>query len=204
MGKTSPLRITAFALLVALGVGAGCKQEIPLPPASTRSDVIASLPSAPSLAVKPYTKFHPDGVLTVEGMMRNRDEFLGKTMKVRGIVTKLVKCPTPPAPPVDVDAAPTDGDVVVAPPLPPRLCDPPPQAYLVDRERASRRELLVYGTMRSPIADFEEGAEVTVEGRFDIVSKDGVFLRQAGILILDDVEPPPPPVDSDAEPGPTP
>ena len=136
--------------------------------------------------------------------MRNRDEFLGKTVKVRGVVTKLVQCPAPPAPPVAPDAGPAGADVVVAPPLPPRLCDPPPQAYLVDGDRASRRELLVYGSMRSPIADFADKAEVTVEGRFDIVSQDGVFLRQAGMLVLDDVAPPEPAPTDGGEPGPTP
>jgi len=193
----------SIVLALTVAVGPGCKQEIPLPPPATRADASVTLPPTPSLTEKPYAKFHPDGVLTVEGIMRNRDEFLGKTMKVRGVVTKLVVCPTPPAPEPDPDAGPVDDDVVVPPPLPPRLCDPPPQAYLVDKDKVSRRELLVYGSMRSPIKDFAEGAEVTVEGRFDIVSRDGVFLRQAGLLVLEDLEPPPPPVDSDVEPGPT-
>ncbi|TNF26701.1 MAG: hypothetical protein EP329_20880 [Deltaproteobacteria bacterium] len=208
MRLPSPFRATPFALpvvIAAVVAGTGCKQEIPLPPPATRADASITLPATPNLTEKPYAKFHPDGVLTVEGIMRNRDEFLGKTMMVRGVVTKLVQCPTPPAPEPDPDAGPVDDDVVVPPPLPPRLCDPPPQAYLVDKEKVSRRELLVYGSMRSAIKDFQEGAEVTVEGRFDIVSKDGVFLRQAGMLVLEDLAPPePPPAEGDAvEPGPT-
>lgn len=190
-----------LALVLGLSIPPACQQEIPRPAPSERSDVVASLPPAPNLAVKPYAKVHPDGVLTVEGLMRNRDAFLGKTLKVRGVVTKLVKCPEPPPAPEPPDAGPTEGDVVAPPPRPPRLCDPPPQLYLVDRERASQRELLVYGSMWSRLPEYTEGAEIDVEGTFDILSKDGVFLRQAGLLVLEDVPPPEPPP-APVEPGP--
>lgn len=175
-----------------VGIGAlaaltACKQEIPLPPPSERSNVAVTLPPTPTLAVKPYERLHPDGVLTVEGLMRNRDEFLGKVVKVRGVVSELTHCPTPPpAEPVLDDKG---VEVPQPPPRPPRTCDPPPHAILVDKGREAPRELLVYGSMYSAIEHFEVGAEATVEGTFDIVSRDGVFLRQAGLLTTPDIIP---------------
>jgi len=53
--------------------------------------------------------------------------------------------------------------------------------------------------MWSVLPTLGEGQEVSLTGSFDIVSKDGVFLRQAGLLVLDDLPAPEAPV---AEPGP--
>jgi hypothetical protein len=123
---------------------------------------------------------------------------------VRGVVKKLTKCPEPPPPPPPPpDAVPevVDSDVPPPPPpRPPRTCNPPPHLFLVDAKPASKRELLVYGSMWSVLPTLSEGQEIALTGSFDIVSKDGVFLRQAGLLVLDDLpEPTPPPA---AEPGP--
>ena len=53
----------------------------------------------------------------------------------------------------------------------------------------------MYGSTWSVLPTLVEGQEVALTGGFDIVSKDGVFLRQAGLLVLDDLpEPEPPPV----------
>ncbi len=159
----------------ALLLAVGCQQGIPLPEPST------------------------------EGIVRHRDDFLGKDVQVRGVVKKLVKCPQPPpVEPLDVVEEGQESDAWAPPPRPPRTCDPPPHAYLVDKDAVSDRELLVYGSMWSPLADLELGQEVTLDGRFDIVSKDGVFLRQAGLVVLEDLPAPAPPAAPEADAGPTP
>ena len=184
--------ITAGALLAT-----GCSKDIAKPKPSERSDVSVALPPAPELAKKPYDKLNADGSYTVEGLLRERDKLIGESVTVKGVVTKLVKCPPPPPPPppnpdavqdvVDKDAPPP------RPPRPPRTCNPPPNLYLVDAKPVSKRELLVYGSMWSVLPTLVEGQEVSLTGSFDIVSKDGVFLRQAGLLVLDDLPEPEPP-----------
>jgi len=177
----SPRLLLALALLlVGVGgiVGSGCQPEIPIPEPSTRSSVAVTLPETPNLTPRAYDRFHSDGSLTVEGLLRHRQDSLGHVVTVRGKVHRLTLCEAPPLP----EDAPEDAP----PPPPPRTCDPPPHAFLVDDPRVSARELLVYGTMRSPLADLEVGQVVTLEGRFDIMSRDGVFLRQAGLLFLPD------------------
>lgn len=197
--KHGMARWTALGLTLA-SIG-GCGKEIAKPKPSERSDVAVALPPAPDLTQKPYEKLNADGSYTVEGLLRERDKLIGESVTVRGVVKKLTKCPPPPPPPPpDPDATPdvVDSDVPPPPPpRPPRTCNPPPHLFLVDAKPASKRELLVYGSMWSVLPTLTEGQEVSLTGGFDIVSKDGVFLRQAGLLVLDDLPEPKP-----AEPGP--
>lgn len=199
------VRWTAPWLALALSglVGGGCDKEIPKPRPSQRSDVVVPLPTAPDLTQKPYEKLNADGSYTVEGLLRERDKLIGESVTVRGVVKKLTRCPPPPPPPPpDPDATPdvVDSDVPPPPPpRPPRTCNPPPHLFMVDAKPASKRELLVYGSMWSVLPTLADGQEVSLTGSFDIVSKDGVFLRQAGLLVLDDL---PEPVPAPVEPGP--
>ena len=196
------LRWTAPVLATAL-IGGGCDKDIAKPKPSERSDVAVAIPPAPDLAKKPYEKLNADGSYTVEGLLRERDKLIGESVTVRGVVKKLTKCPPPPPPPPpDPDATPdvVDSDAPPPPPpRPPRTCNPPPHLFLVDAKPASKRELLVYGSMWSVLPTLADGQEVSLTGGFDIVSKDGVFLRQAGLLVLDDL---PEPTPVAAEPGP--
>lgn len=184
--------------ICALGLtGAACNEEIPRPKPSVRSNVIVPLPPSPELVRKPFDKLHQDGTLTVEGLLREREKHVGESVTVRGVVKKLVKCPEPPPEPPPPEPDPKDRkalrdpkappSVPPPPPRPPRTCAPPPHFFLVDKNPVSKRELLVYGSMWSALPTMVEGSEVTLAGHFDIVSKDGVFLRQAGLLILDDL-----------------
>ncbi len=223
MGQMRPTRVawSRWALgSLALASGAallmGCEPEIHKPKPSVRSNVVVPLPPSPELVRKPYEKVNKDGTLTVEGILRERATYIGEGVTVRGVVTKLTKCAAPPpepAPEPEVvpkdkpkgPAGPDGKEVAVPPPpRPPRTCSPPPHFFLVDKNPVSKRELLVYGSMWSVLPTLEEGAEVTLAGQFDIVSKDGVFLRQAGLLILDDlpeVMPTPDAPPGDAPPG---
>jgi len=189
--------------IVAVGLIGGCTKDIPKPRPSERSDVSVGLPPAPDLAKKPYEKLNADGSYTVEGLLRERDKLIGESVTVRGVVKKLQKCPPPPPPPppeADALVEVIDSDVPPPPPpRPPRTCNPPPNLYLIDAKPASKRELLVYGSMWSVLPTLGDGQEVSLTGSFDIVSKDGVFLRQAGLLVLDDLPAPEAPA---VEPGP--
>ncbi len=200
-----PLASAGRRGLAVLAVGSlasslfgGCEQKIPSPPPAERSEVRGSLPPPPDFTQKAFERMFPDGTLTVAGLVREREKLIGETVSVRGRVTKLVKCPPPPPPP------PPDTDIVEdkkggkdagaaepppPPPRPPRLCDAPnpqPNFFLVDLV-APGREVQVVGTMWSLLPKFAEGQDVTVTGTFDIVSPDGTFIRQAGLVILDDV-----------------
>ena len=202
--------IAAAALISTSAVSTGCEPEIPRPRTSVPSNVAVPLPPSPELVRKPYDRVNADGTLTVEGLLRERDKQLGETVSVSGVVKKLVVCPevppepAPEPPPPEPGAKPPKpGEVVAAPPpppRPPRTCSPPPHFFLVDKTPVSKRELLVYGSMWSVLPTLKEGQEVSLVGQFDIVSKDGVFLRQAGLLILDDL----PEVVPQPEPTPTP
>lgn len=184
-------------IVLATGLVAGCDKEIPKPAPSERSEVTVSLPPAPDLTRKPFDKLNADGSYTVEGILRERDKLIGESVTVKGVVRKLQKCPPPPPePPPDPDVAPevVDSDAPPPrPPRPPRTCNPPPHLFLVDAKPVSKRELLVYGSTWSVLPTLVEGQEVALTGSFDIVSKDGVFLRQAGLLVLDDLPEPEPP-----------
>jgi len=197
------VRWTAPWLVLAPLALAGCGKEIAKPKPSERSDVAVALPAAPDLTQKPYEKLNADGSYTVEGLLRERDKLIGESVTVRGVVKKLTRCPPPPPPPPpDPDATPdvVDSDAPPPPPpRPPRTCNPPPHLFMVDAKPASKRELLVYGSMWSVLPTLADGQEVSLTGSFDIVSKDGVFLRQAGLLVLDDL---PEPVPAAVEPGP--
>lgn len=180
----------SFATTLGLTVTVtACGNEIPRPKPSERSEVTVTLPPAPSLTKRPYEKLAGDGSYTVEGLLRERDNLLGESVSVRGVIKKIQKCPEPPPPPPPVVDADAKGDVAPPPPPPrrPRTCNPPPHLLLVDKSPVSKRELLVYGSMWSVLPTLEEGQELTLTGSFDIVSKDGVFLRQAGLLVLDDL-----------------
>jgi hypothetical protein len=212
--------LRSLALMSGASLLLGCEPEIHKPKPSVRSNVVVPLPPSPELVRKPYEKVNKDGTLTVEGILRERATYIGEGVTVRGVVKKLVKCPeVPPEPapePVPNEkpkapGAPGAKDTAELapppPPRPPRTCSPPPHFFLVDKNPVSRRELLVYGSMWSVLPALKEGAEVTLAGQFDIVSKDGVFLRQAGLLILDDlpeVMPTPDAPPGDAPPGGTP
>lgn len=201
--------ILIFVVLAFASVSVACDEGYPTPEPTQPTSVQVTLPTKPSLAKRPYARTHPDGSLTVEALMRERRVYMDQAVKVRGVVKKLVQCAAPPAPayipPTPDPRAVRRGEVPAEPtpppaPKPPRTCDPPPHAYIVDQDPVSKRELLVYGSMFSPLADFQMGDTVVVEGKFGIVSTDGVYLRQAGLVELADTpEPEPEPVPAPEE-----
>lgn len=184
--------LACIASIGAVGVGAGCEKPIPRPQPSTRSNVVVTLPASPELTARPYKKVNDDGTVTVEGLLRERDQLLGDTVSVTGKVDKAVLCAPIPAPP---PAEPPPPDAPPPEPVVPPTCNPPQHLVLVDPGAAAdtKWRLTVYGTMKSPLKDAKEGAVISLTGHFDMVSRDGVFLRQGGLLLLDDLPEPPEP-----------
>jgi hypothetical protein len=187
--KSSRLMTRSFFPALLL-VGVACAPDIPRPPPSERPATPVALPPSPTLEARPYKKLRDDGSYTVEGVLRDRDRIMGELVTVTGRVARVVKCA-----PVEVAPAPAPsargegkGQTPPLPPTVPATCNPPQHAVLVDPDAGPtpRWELVVYGTMRSALAGLSEGQEASLSGDFAMMSKDGVFLRQGGMLLLPD------------------
>jgi hypothetical protein len=184
------IRCCAYLCGTLLGLGPGCDEK-EKHPVSPRSSTRVQLPDTPDLTRPPRPLQHPDGVLTVEGVLRQRDQWLGKPVKVRGSVAELRVCPAALA---AVDAA--------APVVDPPPCNPPPSATLTDSGGSPRFRLLVAGSMLSELTGLRLGETTTLEGQLLMLSPDRKYLSQAGLLYLPDRPPPPPPPAPDAAPSP--
>ncbi len=182
-----------IAVTGLIGPLAACETTIPRPAPSVRPATTVTLPAAPELTARPFRMINADGSFTVEGLLRSRDKVLGDTVTVSGKVVKLVKCEAPPAP---APANPEEPQPI--PEIPP-TCTPTQHLVLADEGGNSKYQLTVYGTMRSMLGLAELNQPMTLTGHFDIVSTDGMMLRQAGLLLLDDI-----PVEPPAEPAPAP
>lgn len=189
------LVICGFALVWTGGCDKPAEHQV-----SQRSTLQVSLPERPSLAPREIKARHGDGAWTVEGFLTADSHKAGEPAKVRGRVVEVFTCPKPPpAPPVEPpDPKAKPGDVPPPPP-PPKAphCPQPPHMYLADSVGATRYQLLVVGSEATEVGRVKKGDEVTVEGSFDVMTRDGAFIRQAGLLVLP--EPPPPPEPPPAE-----
>ncbi len=170
----------AVTALVALGLCApvgGCDTQVERP-LSKRNKVKVKLPPTPDLTKKEIEVKHGDGTYTVAGVLSKRGELVGRSLTVRGRVLSVTGCPEPKQAPV-ADAADEPAE-----PAAPKDCYPPPHMYLGDAGGEGERRLLVTGPMSARVADHVVGRVVTVEGDFDLVSRDGAYIRQAGLLVL--------------------
>jgi hypothetical protein len=182
MQKSSPGTWLALPL-TAVGLLSGCAPSIPRPPVSERPAQAVTLPPPPPLEARPYRKLREDGSYSVEGVLRDRDRILDETVTVTGKVLRVVKCAA-----VEVPPRPEDKGRPPLPPVVPSTCNPPQHAVLVDPDgdAEARWQLTVYGTMQSALAELREGEEASITGDFAMMSPDGVFLRQGGMLLLPD------------------
>jgi len=186
---------------------------------SPRSNVAVELPKKPTLTPPKYVKQHSDGVWTVEGLLRNNKEVMGKTVRVRGKIVELTRCPPPkPYTQEEIDKfnklhdkwkklvrlakkikkIPPE-EPVLAPKKQARTCNPRPKAMLMDEPANDRFQLIVAGSMYSPLKDFKDTQTVTIEGLFDMVTPDGHYMSQDGLIHLKDL---PEPEDDDVQEAP--
>lgn len=161
-----------FFFVSALAMAA-CEPEIPRPQPSPEHATAVPLPPSPALVRPEYKMLNADGTLTVEGLLQERDRYLGKSVEVRGTVKKVTHCKT------IKNEGETEGENTDRQP-----CNPPAHAYLIDQDVPESQQVLIYAPSPELIADYEEGKEVTATGHFDIVSEDGVYLRQGGLVVL--------------------
>ncbi len=204
---THPSLLASLLLCAAVSFGSFACEKEKVQVKSQRSTKTVELPPKPPLEPPKYTKQHADGVWTVEGLLRNNKKAMGNTVKVRGSIVKLVKCP-PPAPHTEEEIAkfkalhdkwkklvklgkrinkiPPD-EPILKPKKQARTCNPRPQAVLQDTPPSDRFKLTVAGSMYSPLAVFTNGQVVTIEGVFDMVTPDGHYMNQDGLMHLKDV-----------------
>jgi hypothetical protein len=165
---------------------------------SARSSVKAKLPTKPALTEPQYKRVHGDGVLTVEGLLRERDAHLKSQIKVRGKVESIVLCDKVveenPTETEDTSKRKARGKVVAlvipAEPIVSWKCKPQPFALLVDVGGSPRHKLRVGGTMGSRLADLKAGQVVDLEGNFSLVSPNRKYVDQQGVLFLTNVKAP--------------
>ena len=145
-------------------LAAGCDSKPDKAAVSARSSVEVALPPRPDMTRREPVTHHADGSWTVEGLLRDAGEQIGRTAKVKGKVVFVHKCPA--------DA-------------PGGECSPPAHLYLADSaDTPDRWQLLVTGTGSRVLQMAQEGLTLTMEGRLEMVSGDRNFIRQSGLLVL--------------------
>lgn len=213
--RSHALRLALAAGLALTTISLGACDEKKATQVSVRSSKKVALPKKPELKPREYKKTYDDGAWTVEGLLKHRKDNLDKTVSVRGKLSKVVQCPPPPPPPEPTEEEIKERERInklrkkrglepLEPPKPkrrPRTCNPRPHAFMVDPGSDERYKLLVAGSMWSQLVDFEEGQELTLKGEYVIVSPDGHYLRQAGMLLLEDLPEPEPEPEPDKEEG---
>ncbi len=152
---------------------------------SKRSSVAVNLPPTPSLREKEIRRTHKDGSWTVEGLLQAGPKRHGQSVRVKGQVVEVKLCPKAPPPSPDAPEGTT-------PPEAP-FCPRPPHLFLADTAEGPR--LLVAGSEATAVGTAQVGAELAVEGLFDVLSPDRQFIRQAGLIALEE----PPPVEGGGE-----
>ena len=176
----------ALGVFVLVACGGGEARE-----PSPRSTIQVTLPAPPQLKPPVYKKAFPDGVLTVEGLLRNRDRFLQQSVRVRGIVERVVLCQEVKRPVLRRKKRKRrQKDPVASKRKPVWHCPLPPHAILVDGTGSTRFRLQVGGDMSSPVAQMTQGQTTVVEGVFDLVSPGGRYVDQHGLIFLPNIKPP--------------
>ena len=156
-------RLALVGSLITVGVqGCGEDRASQLSP---RSDVVVVLPPTPDLTPPKVVTNHPDGTLTVAGLILERAKHVDQMVEVRGKVILAHTCET------------RDD------------CHPPAHVLLSDR-KDDEQKLLVAGFSDGYIQQLTVGQELTLHGRFGLVTPDGLFIRQTGLLVVEDPKTP--------------
>ncbi len=188
----------ALIIAVGLGLALGACQRTSNEPLSTASHEHVALPPAPSLTRTIRPVHYAGGAFTVEGLLRG-GAHTGQRVVVRGVVVELHPCKRPAAdrpaaksteaprsPKLKAQAAAkadhgADTTAVAQAPI---TCLREPFLYLADSMQSKRYRLLVAGWAADALDDMKPGRQLTLTGRFDVVTRDGAFIRQSGLLAL--------------------
>jgi hypothetical protein len=88
---------SAWLILAALFVGAGCQGNVQPPPAAPEDPslppVKLDLPAPPRIVKIALPTAYPDGTMSVYGLRHDLDSLLNKEVLVRGVVEELYVCP---------------------------------------------------------------------------------------------------------------
>ena len=158
----------ALVFLTYTGIFIGCDVGQENDASSKRVRPAVDLPPVPSLELPTVKSVNEDGSYTVEGLLHNGAENLGKGVRVSGIVVEKHTCTTAQAG---------------------TLC-PPPYLILVDSLENPSAQLMVVGQEENFSAS-EEGEPEIISGRFQQWSADKFYVRSEGLVEV------PPPVEGD-------
>jgi hypothetical protein len=173
-----------LALLCVAAASCGGENKVEI---SKRTQAKIDLPAKPRLAPPAFQRQHSDGVLTVEGLLRERDAHLGRDVEVRGKVKTLSLCDRVETEPPPVASPNRQAPHPKARAQPEEIewnCHPQPYALLVDQNGDGRHELRIGGQMTSRLASLKVGQVVDLKGTFDIVSPNRKYVDQRGLLFL--------------------
>lgn len=91
--KLSPLCFAPFLIVALLGLGCDRSggdmpaQEFPADP--DLPEAVVDLPSPPPESAFEIREFNDDNSLRVEGIIANRDQYLGDEVEIRGVVSRI-------------------------------------------------------------------------------------------------------------------
>ena len=164
-GPMIPLiRIIICVLLMVLSPSLGCKgkSDSGKGAVSGAPPVKVFLPPTPDLDRPEPARRHSDGIYTVYGLLKDKQNLVGKEVPVRGLLAELRVC--------------SEDDE--------RLCTLPTHAVLTDEVGDIRRTIPVVGTRLKTMPGVQLGSELEVTGTLDTLSRDGRIVSLEGLLIL--------------------
>ncbi len=155
------------ALTTVLAAGA-CSRAKDSGAHEGRSQEQATLPARPNLAVKNVAEKFPDGVWSVEGILRKAHDLANQDLTVRGYVLQADLC------------------------KPDQPCSLVPSVTLVDDLAAAKRRLVVVGSDHTQdLSTLMPRSLQTLNGKVAMWSPDGRMINMDGLLVLNPPAPPP-------------
>jgi hypothetical protein len=158
----------AFALLVAVaGCGSSGGSSLGTEEATALPPIKVDLPPPPSFSDQDQPQTFPDGTVTVFGLHKNIDKYLGKDVKVKAYLLEVYQCPVCPK-----------GQTC-------KLCDQP-HFFLSDQPNGKKEKSLIvvdYLMPKQKPPFLTVGKQYTIDGNFARNSPTG-FASADGLLLF--------------------
>ncbi|MCS6913632.1 MAG: hypothetical protein RMK29_01480 [Myxococcales bacterium] len=164
---------TLTALVLALSPGAlGCNNPSGLlltePEVTALPPIKVDLPPPPSFAEPSIPRQYPDGTLSIYGLRKQSDKYLGKSVKVKAYLLEIYQCPVCPKK---------------------QTCKPcdQPHFFLSDEPNGKKEKALMvtdYRAQKAKDPKLTIGKQYTVDGTFARHSPTG-FSYSEGLLVFD-------------------